>query len=134
MPTDRVAVVRRFYELSLAADEACWELWAADAVSMPPPEWPEGAELRGVETIKRTVADWASAFGPRWLDGLGVDGVTALPGDRVLVDLAFEFEGGSSGAPVKQLGAAIYTVREGRIARAEHFMDRAAARKAAGLA
>jgi ketosteroid isomerase-like protein len=133
VPDDPIAVIRRFYELSKVGDPACWEVWDEDAVSVAPPEFPEGGEVRGVQEIQRYFGEWRSAFGVGWWKGLRLEAVAELQDGRVLADVAFELAGRSSGTPVNQLAAVIYTVRDGRIVRAEHFMERAEALRAAGV-
>jgi ketosteroid isomerase-like protein len=130
---DSEAVIRRFYELVEAGDAACWELWDSEAVSVLPPQWPEEVEARGIAAIERGWASWRTAFGEAWWEGIKVEEITKLADGRVLVDIAFDLKGGSSGAPVHQRGAAVYTVRKAKIVRAEHFMDRAEALAAAGV-
>ncbi len=133
MGNDAESVVCRFYELALAGDMSGWELWADDATSVPPPEFPESHETQGVVEIRRMFASWASVFGKNWFDGLRLAAATELPDGRVLADVSFDLTGERSGAPFHKDAAVIYTVREGRIVRAEHFMDRTAAQEAAGL-
>ena len=125
--------MRRFYELSMKGDEACWEYWADDAVSVAPPDWPERGDQRGRDEIRQGFEAWKNVFGDRWWSGIGAESISELPGGRVLVDVTFDFTGDRSGAPVRQDAAAIYTLRGGKIVRAEHFMDRAQARASAGL-
>ncbi|HEX6586169.1 MAG TPA: nuclear transport factor 2 family protein [Solirubrobacterales bacterium] len=131
MTSEGQSVIRRFYELSLAGDPACWAQWDGNAVISPPPEFPETSETSGVENIRRYFAEWQSVFGTSWWDGLTLEGVTTLPDGRLIADVTFDLAGKRSGAPFHKDGAVIYTVRDGRIVRAEHFMDRAAAREAA---
>jgi ketosteroid isomerase-like protein len=133
MPTDAVALVRRFYQLAGEGDGACWELWDENAVALAPPEWPESGEGRGLDQIRRGFSTWASAFGDRWWEGIEAENIDQVSDGRVLVDLNFDFEGGRSGAPVHQRASALYTLHGGKIVRAEHFMDRAGARAAAGV-
>jgi ketosteroid isomerase-like protein len=128
-----VSVIRRFYELSKGGDPACWELWAEDAVGTPPPDFPETDKWHGVGEIRRSFAAWQSVFGNDWWEGVELDAVTELPDGRLIVDVTFNLAGQRSGAPFHKPAAVIYTVRGGKISRAEHFMDRAAAREAAGL-
>ena len=54
-------------------------------------------------------------------------------GDDVVVFLHEYRRGRSSGVELEVDTAAIYTVREGRVVRMQGYMDRAAAKKAAGL-
>ena len=133
MPTDAVAFMRRFYELSVQGDEECWEYWADDAVSVAPPDWPEQGEQHGREQVRKGFEAWRNVFGEGWWEGIGAESVSELPDGRVLVEVTLDFTGDRSGAPVRQDTAAIYTLREDKIVRAEHFMDRAQARALAGL-
>jgi ketosteroid isomerase-like protein len=126
------AVIRRFYELSKAGDPSCWELWAADVVGTLPPDFPETEEWRGVDGIRRSFARWQTVFGDRWWEGLELDAVIELPNGRLIADVTFDLPGQRSGAPFQKQAAVIYTVRNGKIVRAEHFMDRSVAREVAG--
>ena len=44
-----------------------------------------------------------------------------------------DFPESRSGAAFRKQAAVVYTVRDGKIVRAEHFMDRSVARETAGL-
>jgi ketosteroid isomerase-like protein len=132
-PLSAADVVRRFYELATVGDRACWELWSEDAVSVAPPQWPEGGQVTGIEDVSRTFEEWREAFGHGWYRGIRLEDLQETGDGRVLADVAFHFEGESSGVPVSDAVAAIYTVEDGKIVRAEHFTDRAAARAAAGI-
>jgi ketosteroid isomerase-like protein len=131
--SDGESVIRRFYDLATVGDQACWDLWHQEAVSKAPPDFPESRETRGVEEIKRLFGSWQSIFGPDWWDGLSLDAVSQLPDGRVIAEVAFELAGVRSGAPLRKQAAVVYTFREGKIVRAEHFMDRSVAREAAVL-
>jgi ketosteroid isomerase-like protein len=131
--SDAVAVVARFFELVVRGDQAAWGLWADDVVSVSPPEWPEAGQVRGVEAVRETFRGWNTAFGPGWAKGIRVEDITETSDGRVLVELVFDLEGESSGVPILEPAAALYTVEEGKIVKAEHFMHRADARSSAGL-
>jgi ketosteroid isomerase-like protein len=125
------SVIRRFYELATAGDPACWELWAEDATSVPPEDWPEAKSETGIDAISHAFESWSTVFGERFWAGISLDSTTELPDSRVLAEVAFTFAGDQSGAPIHEQGAVIYTVSDGKIVRGEHFMNRAAAREAA---
>jgi ketosteroid isomerase-like protein len=133
MPTNAVDVLCRFYELANKGDAACWSLWDEEAVSVAPPEFPESGEVTGVDEIRRFFGSWRNVFGSHWFEGIRLEDVTELPDGRLLAEITFELAGERSGTPVAQPAGAIYTVRDGTIVRAEHFMERDSARTAAGL-
>ena len=85
------------------------------------------------ESVIRRFYELSTAGDPAcWWEGLTLDGFTELPDGRLLADVTFDLAGKRSGAPFHKRAAVIYTVGEGKIVRAEHFMDRSAARDATG--
>jgi ketosteroid isomerase-like protein len=65
---------------------------------------------------------------------LSAAAVRELPDGRVLADVVFDLAGAQSGARFQKPAAVLYAVRDGKIAVPEHYMDRSAAREAAGIA
>jgi ketosteroid isomerase-like protein len=92
--------------------------------------WPLSPEsFRGRAEMLRAAADWLDAVGG-WQVELE-DVVEA--GDRVLVSQRVRAQGKGSGAPTEQQVHTVGTIRDGHILRLEDYLDRRAAREAAGL-
>ena len=95
-----------------------------------PPEYPEGEQvLRGREGAAQLVAmlreAWAEwRFEPERLIDVG---------DRVVVLVRVEGEGGASGVPLELKTAHVWTVRNGHLSSAHLYRDRAKALEAVGL-
>jgi ketosteroid isomerase-like protein len=91
--------------------------------------WPEAGEYQGIEEVNRFLRryydDWRrTSFD--WDEPMVV-------ADRVLVRFRMGVTGRSSGVDVVNEASGVYTIRDGRIARIEYFLDHAEALEAAGL-
>ena len=80
--------------------------------------------------MTKTVRHWIGAFEDYDYD---VERLTDLGSGAVLVIVAEEGRGKSSGVPVRRSFAALYTVIDGKIARITFFPSEAEALEAAGL-
>jgi len=90
----------------------------------------ERGTFRGREAVGGWFGNWFRSFEP----GFRFDVTEARDlGGVVLLVASHHARGRTSGAEVHGQVAYLYTVREGRIVRAEFYPDRATALKAAGL-
>ena len=118
-----------------ALQAATGELIAEDA----PIEFttPEGGIMGGMGGPFRGpdgyLAGWREWVAP-WAElRVEIERTRDLGDGRVLVEAELVARIPGSSTPFAQPGAALYDVRDGRIVRIEHFLDRAQARRAAGL-
>ncbi len=134
MSEEDVALARRAIDLWIAGErDAAWALWSEDCVGYPPRDWPEPGPFQGREQLRNVFNSWNIAFGEDWTTHMTVDEVTDLGDGRVLLELGFAASGVESGLPVDQELASIFTVRDGKLVRADYFMEHEEARRAAGL-
>src|SRR5262249_30361849 len=129
-----VALIRRVLELFIAGqrDEA-WALWAEDGVGIPPKDWPQAGEFKGRDAIRAQFEGWNAVLGRNWVHDLRIRELRDLGEGRVLATIGFESSASESGPHIGQELATIYTVRDGRIVRAEFFMSWDEAQEAAGV-
>jgi ketosteroid isomerase-like protein len=102
----------------------------------PEVEWqtsvedPDAATHRGLQAYKRYLEQWLESF-----DGLhaDVEECIAIGGDRVFTWNRYTGRGRESGVPADWHLAIIFTIRDGKIVRAEEYFDRNEALEAVGL-
>jgi ketosteroid isomerase-like protein len=87
-------------------------------------------EMNGIEAVLRYVQDWFGTFDdfksePEELLDMG--------GDQVVAVVHISGRAKSSGIPTELRYAALYTIRDGKMARVREYATRAEALKAAGL-
>ena len=118
-----------------AVNERDWaramSLYADDVVLVVDSDaWLEGGTVEGREAVGQWFGNWFSAFGPGYR--FEFDEVRDL-GDTILLVASHSGRGRTSGVEVSGQTGYLYTVRDGKIARAELYAGRAHALKAAGL-
>jgi ketosteroid isomerase-like protein len=129
---ENVDVVRRFHAAYDAADfEAMVDLCTADVrVSPDAAIFPEADSSVGREPLKSfvigTTVAWAQVRYP-------ISEATAVGDDRVLIRGEWGGTGVASGVEMVSSLSAVYTLQQGRIAKAEYFFDHAKALDAVGL-
>ena len=132
MSQENVEVVRRHIEAFRQDD-------VPEALSQLDPyvvlDWSRGRRLGltvayGHEEVTQTVRHWIGAFEDYDYE---VERLTDLGSGAVLVIVAEEGRGKSSGVPVRQSFAVLYTVIDGKIARLTLFPDEEQALEAVGL-
>jgi ketosteroid isomerase-like protein len=146
MSEENVEVVRRLYTdlpadgadvAPLFRDDAAWAKGRAEREAIIEPECPVAWIAQGERTIEATGSD-GSRLG--WLDWLEpwetyhAQIERFIPvGDKVV--MLFLIHGRMAGTQhdVEMVGASVYHVRDGRVARVEHYANRADALEAAGL-
>ena len=103
--------------------------WHEDAEYHAAREDPDSAVHRGIEAVRRQFASWLEAYPDLRVEVLD----SRSNGDKVLLWVRFVGRGAASGIPLDMELAHLYTMREGKAARAEEYMDRDEALEAAGL-
>ena len=89
---------------------------------------PEVGFYRGREGVVRAIAGFAEHFDEYWFEAERfVDA-----GNEVVLLWRQGGKGKSSGAPIEEEGATVFSLEEGRISRAQVYSDRAEALQAAG--
>ncbi len=88
-----------------------------------------GQSFQGEEGVRRFCQEWFTAFKTMTVE------VERLldAGERILILTRLKATGAGSDAPVELLGAAIYSFRDGKIARIDFYYDRDQALEAVGL-
>jgi ketosteroid isomerase-like protein len=105
------------------------ELFADDVEFHEPPEQPAPRSARGREEIRQLFGEFDAAWAEHKSEP---EEFRILDDDRVLV-LSVERFKGRDGMAIDAPGAAIFTVRGGKIVEWQAFWDRARALEAAGL-
>jgi ketosteroid isomerase-like protein len=119
-------IVRSVYE-RWAKGENGAELFASDIEwSMPHP----GGQVKGRDQV---VAFLRSFIGAWEAYEMNVEELRELDDGRVLVLFSERARGRSSGVETEEHPAALWTLRDGRVARFEAFGDRGEARRRAGV-
>jgi ketosteroid isomerase-like protein len=129
-----VELVRRAVEAFSRNDrDATWALWAEDATSDSPKEWPEAGVSNGLEEVRAVFDGFDEAFGPDWPLELEILGIRDVGDGRVLVEYDWHASGASSGAAVDQEIAALYAVADGKIKHGAFFISHEQGRQEAGI-
>jgi ketosteroid isomerase-like protein len=130
MSQENVELVGRLIGIWNRTDwDAAEPFTAPDVVMVGPEGWPESETSYGwdasVAQLERLVDPWEV----QRVDLVGLKDV----GDRVLAEVRWITEGKDSGIPLETDGAALCTVRDGKLSRVEFYLDLDKARHAAGL-
>jgi ketosteroid isomerase-like protein len=130
MSEENVELVRRGAEALMRRDRTAWlAVNDADFEVVPHPDWPESG-VRGAEAAWDYYLEIFDTFEPFPIDNAEV---RDAGGDKVLMHYRVELSGAGSGAEVEFENWAVFTIRRGKVLRAEWFADRAAAIKTAGI-
>jgi ketosteroid isomerase-like protein len=132
MSQRNVEVVSRLVEALNARDLDTYyvEFFDPEVEYQTSREDPDAATHRGRQAYKRYVEEWLESF-----DGLHIDveEYIDVDDDRVFTWSRFTGRGRASGAPADWYLAVIFTLRDGKVVRAEEYFDRDEALEAAGL-
>ena len=132
MSEENVEIIRRFAEVFETGDleRVVSEFFDPEIEWRTSAEDPDAATHRGTEAYKRYVEQWWESF-----EGLHaeVEEYIDAGDDRVVAWIRWTGRGRTSGVEADWHLAIIYTMRDGKIARAEEYFDRAEALEAAGL-
>jgi ketosteroid isomerase-like protein len=144
MPSENVAVVEALVaalpadfaaasgseDVLGAAENALAELAEPDVecvMASPDPAFRQTA--RGIDGFRESWSDWASAFESFRIE---IEDVIDA-GDRVVTTARLKGRTKTGGVEMEQRAAAVFTLRSGKISRAEFHLDRELAYKEAGL-
>jgi ketosteroid isomerase-like protein len=94
------------------------------------PSFPEAGTYRGVDAIRKYLADFSQSFDEFAFD---VEDFVDLGDDRVLVLFRIHSKGTGSGAIAEARPGWIYTIRGEKVTRIEAYLDRDEALAAAGV-
>jgi len=135
MSQENVEIIRRGFDLWNAADAPGLDAWIIEFLD-PEIEWqtsredPDAAVYRGREAVRRYYDQWLDSFVGLHAD---VEECTDAAKDRVFAWIRWTGRGHGSGIDVEWWLAVVYTLRAGRVLRAEEYFDRAEALEAAAL-
>jgi ketosteroid isomerase-like protein len=129
MSQENVEVVRSYFKVWNAGDmESVRELYDPDAVMVVEADWPEAGPFIGREAVMEQLNQARGAFDSDTGEILS-DPLAA--GDRVIVRTAWH--GVGSGPESDMEWTNVFTVRDGRIFKAEYFWNHDDALESAGL-
>ncbi len=128
---DNIELVRHAIDVFNAGDvDAFVDLFTDDGEVETDRRFPEGGTFSGRESVRRLIAGLHQG----WQGGSAVTTKKMRrAGDSVLATLEWHATGERSGIDVSSDWLALWTLRDGRIARLRFFYDRAEALEAAGL-
>jgi ketosteroid isomerase-like protein len=117
---DSVAVIRELVARWNAGDiDGVVALYADDGAVVTSPDWPEPGTWRGREEIRASIEDWREVWQSSTAELERIEPV----GDKVLAIGAWISRGRASGVDGQMPIAVLFTVRDGKIALHEWFMD-----------
>ncbi len=132
MSEENVEILRRaaemFNEVGIAGTVTA-ELFADEVEFHEPPEQPAPRSARGREEVRQLFGEFDAAWAEHKTEP---QEFRTLDDERVLV-LSVERFKGRDGIAIDAPGAAIFTVRDGKIVEWQAFWDRQSALEAAGL-
>jgi ketosteroid isomerase-like protein len=129
MSEENVEAVRARFEEMARGDFSWFEEFPDDAVFVTSPELPDAGTYRGREASRWTM-QWVESF-----EGHTIEATEIIDagGDKVMAGILQRGRPHGSDTPVEGRWWVVITLREGRVARAEVFPERADALEAAGL-
>jgi len=130
MSQENIEVVQRQFRTWNAGDFDQWaETWTHDVEVVAPKGWPEGEGFRGLDAWRRQ----AERLRDTWAEArVEIDEIRSVE-DRVLVRIRYVTKGADTGLPFETPMAAVFLMKEGKIARGEYFWKIDEALEAAGL-
>jgi ketosteroid isomerase-like protein len=131
MSLENVELIRRSFEVFAETGEVPWETIDSD-IEIRDFDLPDaiGEVFRGHEGYRRWVSVWDSA----WEDyELEADEVIDA-GDQVIAVFRLRATGKGSGAETERMNSVLYTLRAGKVVRADYFGTAEGALAAAGVA
>jgi uncharacterized protein len=128
MSRENVEVVRRLNERLLGTGELAWDLMHED-IEVHDHDTPDQGDYYGHSGVARWLEEWGAA----WADWTYEPERYIDAGDIVVLFIRMKTEGRGSGVKLDRQDAQVYTLREGKIARLDHYNDRAEALETVGL-
>ena len=132
MSQENVEIVRRLTEAlnARAFDTYYVEFFDPEVEWQTSAEDPDAATHRGRQAYERYVEQWLDGFQGMHID---IEESIDVGDDRVFTWSRFTGRGRTSGAPADWYLAIVFTIRDGRVVRAEEYFDRDEALEVAGL-
>jgi ketosteroid isomerase-like protein len=131
MSGENTETVRRSFD---AWNRNDWEelerCYHPNAVAKTPEGWPEGGVLEGWEAIRNQMARNKDSWEEEQVE---VVELRELDLDRVMARIRWTTTGSESHLAFESGLTALFTLREGRIARLDYYFDHAKALEAAGI-
>ena len=129
MSQDNVEIVRRYVETWNAGNmEGVRELYDPQAVMVVARDWPEPGPFVGRDAVMEQLNQARAAFESDWAEFVSD---LVVVGDRVIVRM--DWHGVGRGPQSDMEWTNVFTIRDGRIIKAEYFWDHAEAIEAVGL-
>jgi ketosteroid isomerase-like protein len=142
MSQENVEIVRRAFEifnryretdLSRAERDEAFEAFAdlatTDFVYVEPPEWPGAGVYQGLDEYREVLEGFFEALSEMTAE---IE-ETFDAGAQVVVFVRWRARGTASGAELEMKPGQVFTLRNGKIAKQEVYLDRDQALEAAGL-
>src|SRR5262245_13858058 len=135
MSQENVEIVRRFVGTRVDAldDESlgsAMQVFHPDVEFREDPMFPEASVYRGHDALRAYAKRFSDEFDQFWWEA---DDFLDAGDDQVLVLLRVRGRGKGSGAEFDIRGGCLFTLRDGRAARVDAYLDRRKALEAAGL-
>jgi ketosteroid isomerase-like protein len=132
MSLEDSATIRRAYEVwnESGPAEVIERFWAEDAVYREGPGWPGGGVFTGKAAALERMLSLVDLVGPI---EVRVDDLIELEDGRLVACVRTVGQGGASDLPYTQSFAVVHRLRDGLIAEADYYLDRATALAAVGL-
>ncbi len=127
-----VEIVERLFEAWNREDWASIEaLYLPDAEAQAPSGWPEASDAEGWPAIKAQFDRLKDAWSEDRIDPVAIE---AIDDEVVLAHIHWQTRGKESGIDIDFETWILATLRSGKIARAEFYLDRDEAMRASGHA
>ena len=130
MPDDNVEIAKRALAAFNAED---WELMESfywpDAEAFAPEGWPEAEDAKGWEAIRRQYERLKDSWSE---DHYEIESLDAIDEDKVLSVGTWRIRGHGSGIEGEIKTWILTTLRDGKIARMQFFLDEEQAKRATG--
>ncbi len=130
MAGENLEIVRRAFE-DLRSGEYEGGVWDPDVEVINAAGWVIETSYRGHEGLHRWWDDLAEAFGDFSVE---LDDAQEVDGERVLTTQRFVGRFRATEIPFDGAWASILTIRDGKVVRAEGFLSKRRAMRAAGMA
>jgi ketosteroid isomerase-like protein len=122
--------IRAVYATFSEEGEIDTELFLPDVEWHNAPEWPGASVHRGLEAVVRDIVHQREAWGEARYEPVEI----LRTGDKIVVLLRVVVSGKASGVPAGMEAGHVLTMRAGKVARVQAFLNRTDALAAAGLA
>ena len=127
MSQENLRIVRETFD-RFDTNDPDFSHWDKDVVVIPPEDWPEGGEIRGLDAWRRQIERLRDS----WEDArIEIDEMHSVGDERVLTIFRYVTHGRDRALAFDTTMGSIHTFRGGKIVCAEYFLSADDARKAA---